>query len=46
MTHLASLRRSFPTVRLLVAPFRWIGKSRRRTWCVVLVRASGRCRSA
>ena len=37
MTRLASLRRSFPTVRLIVAPFRWIGKSRRRLWCVVLV---------
>ncbi len=37
MTRLASLRRSFPTVRLLVAPCRWIGKSRRRIWCVALV---------
>jgi hypothetical protein len=37
MTRLASLRRSFPTVRLIVAPFRWIGKSRRRIWCVVLI---------
>ncbi|MGO9466661.1 MAG: hypothetical protein ACLQIB_54185 [Isosphaeraceae bacterium] len=37
MTHLASLRRSFPTVRLLLAPFRWIGQSRRRVWCTFLV---------
>ncbi len=37
MTRLASLRRSFPTVRLILAPFRWIGRSRRRIWCAVLV---------
>jgi len=37
MPRLASLQRNFPTVRLLIAPFRWIGKSRRRIWCVVLV---------
>ncbi len=30
MTRLTTLRRSFPTLRLLAAPFRWIGKSRRR----------------
>ncbi len=30
MTRVASLRRSFPTVQLLTAPFRWIGQSRRR----------------
>ncbi len=37
MTRLASLRRSFPTVRLLVAPFRWIGRSKRRVWRVILL---------
>ncbi len=36
MTHLANLRRSFPTVWLIVAPVRWIGKSRRRIWCSIL----------
>ena len=37
MTQLAGLRRSFPTFCLIAAPFRWIGKSRRRVWCVVLI---------
>ncbi len=37
MTRLASLRRSFPTFRLIGAPFRWIGKSRRRIWTTALV---------
>jgi hypothetical protein len=37
MAHLASLRRSFPTLRLMAVPFRWIVKSRRRAWCVVLI---------
>ena len=37
MTRSASLRRSFPTFRLIVVPFRWIGKSRRRIWCTVLI---------
>ncbi len=37
MTRLASLHRSFPTVRLIVAPFRWIGRSRRRIWCTVVI---------
>jgi hypothetical protein len=37
MALLATLRRSFPTVRLIVAPFRWIGKSRRRIWCTVSI---------
>ena len=31
----ASLSRSFPTFRWIVAPFRWIGQSRRRIWCTV-----------
>jgi hypothetical protein len=34
MTRLALLRRSFPTPGLI---FRWIGKSRRRIWCLVMV---------
>jgi hypothetical protein len=37
MTRLASLHRSFPTVMLIVAPFRWIGKSRRRIWYSILI---------
>jgi hypothetical protein len=37
MTHLGGIRRSFPTFRLLTAPFRWVGKSRRRVMCVVLM---------
>ncbi len=37
MTRLATLNRSFPTVRAIAAPFRWIGKSRRRLWCARLV---------
>jgi hypothetical protein len=39
MTRLATLNRSFPTFRWIVAPFRWIGKSRRRIWgaCLVLL---------
>jgi hypothetical protein len=37
MTRTTALRRSFPTVRLIVAPFRWIGQSRRRIWCAALV---------
>ena len=36
MTRLAGLRRSFPTFRLIVAPFRWIGRSKRRIWVAVL----------
>ncbi len=34
MTQLATLTRSFPT---FTAPFRWIGRSRRRIWATVLV---------
>ena len=38
MTRTATLRRSFPTLSwLLTAPFRWLGKSRRRIWGVVSV---------
>jgi hypothetical protein len=37
MRRLTTLRRSFPTARLLVAPFRWIGKSRRRILGTVLI---------
>ena len=37
MTHLATLRRSFPTLILLGAPLRWIGKSRRRMWGTALL---------
>ena len=37
MTHLVGLRRSFPTFRLLTAPFRWVGKSRRRVMGVALM---------
>lgn len=37
MTRLDVMRRSFPTVRLIVAPFRWIGQSRRRIWCAGLL---------
>jgi hypothetical protein len=39
MTRVASLRRSFPTFQLIAAPFRWIGRSRRRilvAWLMVL----------
>lgn len=35
MTTTATLIRSFPTFRWIVAPFRWIGRSRRRIWCAV-----------
>lgn len=35
MTRVATLERSFPTFLLIAAPFRWIGKSRRRVWCLV-----------
>ncbi|MHC5541196.1 hypothetical protein ACYOEI_23490 [Singulisphaera rosea] len=31
-----SLQRSFPTLLLILAPFRWVGKSRRRVWGVIL----------
>jgi hypothetical protein len=37
MTHLEGIRRSFPTFRLMAAPFRWIAESRRRVWCVILI---------
>ncbi len=37
MTRLASLKRSFPTFRLMTAPIRWIGKSRRRIGTTILV---------
>jgi hypothetical protein len=37
MTHLVGLGRSFPTFRLLAAPFRWVGKSRRRVMGVALI---------
>ncbi len=37
LTRLGGLRRSFPTLRLIAAPFRWIVKSRRRVWCVILI---------
>jgi hypothetical protein len=36
MTRLATVRRSFPTLMLIAAPFRWIGRSRRRIWGAVL----------
>jgi hypothetical protein len=36
MTRLGTVRRSFPTFMLIVAPFRWIGRSRRRIWGAVL----------
>ena len=36
MTRLATVRRSFPTSVLIAAPFRWIGRSRRRIWGAVL----------
>jgi hypothetical protein len=39
MTRLGTLRRSFPTVMLIGAPFRWIGRSRRRIWGTVLATA-------
>jgi hypothetical protein len=37
MTLTAGLRRSFPTLGLVVAPFRWIGRSRRRIWVAALL---------
>ena len=37
MTRLATLQRSFPTFRLIAAPFRWIGMSRRRLRIAVLL---------
>jgi hypothetical protein len=37
MTRLATLSRSFPTLMLLSAPLRWIGKSRRRIWGIALL---------
>lgn len=37
MTRLATVQRSFPTFRLIVAPFRWIGRSRRRLRIAVLL---------
>ena len=39
-THFAGLGRGFPTIRLMTGPFRWIGKSRRRVWCVVVIMLS------
>ncbi len=36
-THPARRSRSFPTLSLLFAPFRWIGASRRRIWVAVLL---------
>ncbi len=39
MTRLATLRRSFPTLMVLGAPLRWIGKSRRRIWGMALLMA-------
>jgi hypothetical protein len=37
MVHLVGFRRSFPTLRLLTAPFRWVGTSRRRVMGVALM---------
>ena len=37
MTRLAGLKRSFPTFRLMTAPIRWIGRSRRRIWTAAMV---------
>lgn len=37
MANPSSLQRSFPTLVLILAPFRWVGKSWRRVWGVVLV---------
>ena len=36
MTRLAGVRRSFPTFRLIVVPFRWIGRSKRRICIAIL----------
>jgi hypothetical protein len=40
MTRLATLHRSFPTLMLLGAPLRWIGKSRRRVFGAVILMAT------
>jgi hypothetical protein len=37
MTESAVLRRSFPTFRSIAEPFRWVGKSRKRIWCAIVV---------
>ncbi len=37
MTSFATFRRSFPTFRLIVAPFRWVGRSRLRILIAILV---------
>ena len=36
MTRLAGVHRSFPTFRLIVVPFRWIGRSKRRICIAIL----------
>ena len=40
MTRLATLERSFPTLLMLVSPFRWLSKSRRRIGIAAIVTLS------
>src|SRR5262245_2817663 len=40
MSSTSVLQRSFPTVRVLTAPFRWVGRRRRRILCPALAALS------